>query len=105
MIAEVLSRSVEADDRVIAAEGQQHHTGAVPAKPGITLERARQNLRTQERAGAMTDQHDLVGVAFAHDFAEIFGEAIDPSVPFGTLPVRELPGPDRVAEEIKHIGA
>ncbi len=105
MIAEILRRLVESDDRIIAAERQQHDSGAVAAERGVAFERAGQNLGAQERPRAVADQDDLLGVAVADHLAEIVGEAIDALIPFRPLPVRKLPGPDRVAQEIEQIGA
>ena len=48
MIAEILRRLVESDDRIIAAERQQDDAGTVPAKRRVAFERARQNLGSQK---------------------------------------------------------
>ena len=45
------------------------------------------------------------GVALACDLDEVLRKAVDALIPFGALAVRELPGPDRVGQEIEHISA
>jgi hypothetical protein len=52
----------------------------------------------------MADNDDLVGVAGPRDLGQILRETVDALVPFGSLAVRELPGPDRIAEQIEHVG-
>src|SRR3569623_7410 len=52
----------------------------------------------------MPDQHDLFRIRGASDLTEMLGEAVDTLVPFGPTAMRELPGPDRVAEQIEQVG-
>ena len=58
---------------------------AVPAEPGVEFQRARHDLGAEERAGGVADQHDLLGVAAAHDVAQILREAVEPFIPLRTL--------------------
>ena len=51
----------------------------------------------------MADDDDFFGVGGPHDVDEVLREAVDALVPIRALAARELPGPDRVAQEIQHV--
>ena len=52
----------------------------------------------------MADDDDFFGVGALGDVDQMLREAVDALVPFRALAVREFPGPDRVAQEIEHVG-
>ena len=106
MLAEIGGRLVEADDRVVAAERQQHDARAMLAERRIELQGTRQDFRAEKRSRTVPDQNDLLGFAGLRDVADMLREAVEPLVGReGALAVRELPGPDRVAHEIEQVGA
>ena len=51
----------------------------------------------------MADDDDFFGVGAFGGLDQMLREAVDALVPFGAFAVRELPGPDRVAQEIEHV--
>src|SRR5262249_57953449 len=87
MVAEEFCRLVIADDRIVAAERQQHDARAVPAEFRVTFEGARENFGAEERARAVTDQYDLLCLGVARDLAEMLREAVEPRIPFWQLAV------------------
>src|SRR6185295_8057106 len=105
MIAEILRGGVEPDDREISANRQQYDARAVPPQSGIEFQCPRQHFGAEKRSRTVADDDDFLGVAAAGDINEMLGKAVDTLVPFGTFAVRELPSPDRVAQEIEHISA
>src|ERR1044072_7971220 len=105
MVAEILRSLVIADDREIGADGQKHDARTVLAKRGIELQRACQQFDAEERSRAVADQHDLLRVAGADDIDEMLGKAVDPLIPVRALAMRELPGPDRVRQEIEDVSS
>src|SRR3981189_1389519 len=103
VVAEILRHGMKSDDREITADCEQDHPWTVPPESRIELERARQNLSTQKRAGAVTDDDDLLGLALARDPCKVLGKTVDARIPFRPPAVREFPGPDRVGQQIKQI--
>src|SRR4051812_33808168 len=96
---------MEANDRKIASDGQQCDAGPMPPEMRIELQRACQDLGAQKRPRTVADDHDLLSIAVARGLDKMLREAVDALVPFRTPAMGEFPGPDRVSQQIKHIGA
>src|SRR6266702_7231379 len=83
VLAEIARYGMEADDREIGADRQQHDAGAMTSQRGIELERTRQQFRAQERPGTVADDDDFVRLAGPRDLDQTLGKSVDPLVPFG----------------------
>src|SRR5260370_28726887 len=89
---------MKSHDREIAADRQQDNARAVPSEAWVELERARQDLGSQERTRTVADDDNFLGVAGARDVGEVLRKTVDALVPFRPMTVGEYQGPERVRQ-------